>query len=61
VIDSRFESFMDSSGHPRFRLRAANREIIAASEAYVSEGGRDNGIQSVKRNAPEAELLDLTK
>jgi uncharacterized protein YegP (UPF0339 family) len=61
VIDSRFESYMDSSGDPRFRLRAANKEIIAASQAYVSKVGRDKGIQSVKKNAPEAELIDLTK
>jgi uncharacterized protein YegP (UPF0339 family) len=61
VIDSRFESFMDSSDHPRFRLRAANKEIIASSQAYDSRVGRDKGIQSVKRNAPEAELIDLTK
>jgi uncharacterized protein YegP (UPF0339 family) len=61
VIKNQFESFMDVNGFPRFRLRALNKEIIAASQAYVSKNGLEKGIQSVTRNAPTAEIIDLTK
>ena len=37
-----------------FNLKAANGQIIGSSQMYESESGRDNGIESVKRNAPGA-------
>ncbi len=43
----------------RFSLTAANKQIIGTSQNYRSESGRNNGIESVKRNAVKAELKEL--
>jgi len=60
-MSAKFEVFKDSSGQFRFRLRASNNEIIAISEAYTSKANCMNGVDSVKKNAPVAEVVDLTK
>ncbi len=60
-MPAKFEVFKDASGQFRFRLRAANNEIIAASEAYTSKAACLNGIDSVKTNAPIAEIEDQTE
>lgn len=56
----KFELYKDRSGEFRFRLKAANGEIIASSEGYTSKSGALNGIESVKKNAPEARTEDLS-
>jgi uncharacterized protein len=53
-----FEWFKDTKGKFRFRLKAANGEIIAVSEAYNSKDGCVNGIESVKKNAPIAKVVE---
>ena len=45
----------------RFAVIAANKEIIGTSQNYKSEGGRNNGIDSVMRNAAKAEIRDIKK
>ena len=55
-----FELYKDAQGEFRFRLKAGNGEIIAASEGYESKAGALNGIDSVRDNAPAASLDDLT-
>jgi uncharacterized protein YegP (UPF0339 family) len=45
----------------RFSLTAANSQIIGTSQNYKSESGRDNGIESVKRNAAKADLKETEK
>ena len=50
----KFEVYLDTAGEYRFRLKATNGEPIAASEGYSSKAGCLNGIESVKKNAPEA-------
>ena len=57
----KFEVFQDKSGEYRFRLKATNGEIIATGEGYKAKAGCMNGIDSIKRNAPEATLVDETK
>ncbi|MBE6896219.1 MAG: DUF1508 domain-containing protein [Ruminococcaceae bacterium] len=52
----KFEVYLDKAGEYRFRLKATNGEPIAASEGYSSKAGCLNGIESVKKNAPEAEI-----
>ncbi len=59
-LDERYERKNDKSGHPRFNLKAANHEIIGASESYSSESAREHGIASVKANAPSAPVEDET-
>ncbi|MGH9112424.1 MAG: YegP family protein [Acidimicrobiales bacterium] len=50
----KFELYTDAGGKFRFRLRASNGQIIASSEAYNSKASALNGIESVKKNAPDA-------
>ena len=45
---------------PYFVLKAANGEVIGTSETYSSEAACKNGIESVKKNAPDAKLEDQT-
>jgi uncharacterized protein len=52
-----FELFRDVAGYHRWRLRAGNGEIIAASEAYTTETGALAGIEAVKRIAPSAPVV----
>ncbi len=44
-----------------FNLHATNSKIIATSEMYETKDGCENGIESVKTNAPNAEIDDQTK
>lgn len=48
-------------GNPFFHLRAANNRIIGQSELYASVQARDTGIEAIKRYAPQADVIDLTK
>lgn len=50
----KFEVYNDKAGEFRFRLKATNGQIIATSEGYKSLSGCMNGIESVKKNAPDA-------
>ncbi|MGW8481943.1 YegP family protein [Microbacterium sp. NPDC055903] len=55
-----FELYTDKSGEYRFRLKAGNGEVIAlASEGYSSKAGALNGIDSVRRNAADAEVVEV--
>ena len=56
-----FEWYKDKNGKFRFRFRAANGEIIAVSEAYASKDGCVNGIESVKKNAAIAKVVEAKK
>jgi len=49
-----------SSGKFHFNLQAANGQVIATSETYESKAAAINGIESVKKNAPVAEVDDQT-
>ncbi len=52
----KYELYTDKAGEFRFRLKARNGEIIAVSEGYTAKAGALGGIESVKKNAPEAEI-----
>ena len=43
----------------RFAVTAGNNEVIGISQNYKSESGRENGIDSLKRNAAKAEVKDV--
>ncbi len=58
MADAKFEWFKDKAGKFRFRLKAPNGEIIATSEAYESKEGCMNGIESVKKNAAMAKIVE---
>ena len=57
VTHPKFEMYTDKAGEFRFRLKAKNGEIIAVSEGYKSKASCLNGIESVRKNAPEAEIF----
>lgn len=52
----KFEMYTDKAGEYRFRLTARNGEIIATSEGYSAKASCLNGIESVRKNAPTAEI-----
>ena len=58
--DTRFERTETKNGKPRFNLKAGNGQVIGTSETYESVSARDNGIASVKKNAPDAKVDDQT-
>lgn len=55
----KFEMYTDKVGKCRWRLKAPNGQIIATSEGYESEASCKNGIESVKKNAPIAEVVKV--
>ena len=58
---SKFELYEDKSGGFRFRLKAGNGEVIAtSSESYQTKAGALNGIESIKKNAGDAQVDDQT-
>jgi uncharacterized protein len=56
--DARYERLTSKSGDPYFVLKAGNGETIARSEMYSSASAMENGIESVKKNAPTAEIAE---
>ena len=61
VTNPKFEVYSDKAGEFRFRLKAKNGEIIATGEGYKAKASCLNGIDSIRRNAPEAEVVEEAK
>ena len=55
----KFEIYIGSGDKYRWRLKVPNEEIIAAGEDYSSKAACMNGINSVKTNAPKAEIVEM--
>jgi uncharacterized protein YegP (UPF0339 family) len=53
-----FELYRDAAGLYRFRLRAANGQVIASSLAYSGKAAARRGIEAVRTTAPTATLAD---
>lgn len=58
--DSKYDRKTSSNGKAYFNLKATNGQIIGTSEMYESQSARDNGIASVKNNAPGATVEEQT-
>lgn len=58
--DKRFDKLESKNGKYYFNLKASNGQIIGTSEMYENTASRDNGIESVKKNAPDATVDDQT-
>lgn len=58
VTNPKFEVYTDKAGEFRFRLKARNGEIIATSEGYKAKPSCLNGVESVRKNAPDAEVVE---
>lgn len=53
----KYEMFLDVGGKYRFRLKASNGEIVAASQAYADKASCLKGIRSIGSHAPDAEIV----
>ena len=56
--DNRYDRKTAKDGSPYFNLKASNGQVIGASEMYSSSSAMENGIGSVKSNAPGADVED---
>lgn len=56
--DGNYDRKTSTNGKYYFNLKTANGEIIGTSEMYESTSGMDNGIESVKTNAPGASVVE---
>lgn len=54
----KFEIYIDKAGEFRFRLKAKNGQIISVSEGYVKKDSCKNGIESVRKNAVDAPVIE---
>ena len=55
----KFEVYLDKAGEYRFRLKATNGQVIAVGEGYKTKASCLNGIESIKKNAPEAPVVKI--
>ena len=53
----KFEVYKDKAGEFRYRLKAANGQIIAVGESYKALASCLNGIESVRKNAAENNIV----
>ena len=58
VKHPKFEVYTDKAGEFRFRLKATNGQIIAVGEDYKKKASCMNGIESVKKNAVDAKIVE---
>ncbi|MDY7094382.1 MAG: YegP family protein [Acidobacteriota bacterium] len=58
--DGNYERKESSNGKHFFNLLAANKQVIGTSQMYAAKDSMENGIASVKKNAPAAEIKDTT-
>ncbi|MBQ4050219.1 MAG: YegP family protein [Oscillospiraceae bacterium] len=58
VAHPKFEIYTDKAGEFRFRLKATNGQVIAVSEGYKTHASCVNGVESVKKNAVDAEIVE---
>ncbi len=54
----KFEIYQDKAGEYRFRLKAGNGQVIAVGEGYTTLANCKNGVESVKKNAPDADVVE---
>ncbi len=57
--DKYFERNQAKDGSPFFNLKASNGQVIGNSEMYSSDSAMENGIASVKKNAPDASVEEV--
>ena len=55
----KFELYKDNAGEFRFRLKAGNGETVGTSEGYKQKASAENGIESVKTNAPNESRFEV--
>lgn len=58
--EQRYERAVSAQAEPYFVLKAGNGEVIGRSQTYSSNAAMENGIASVRANAPDAQVVDIT-
>jgi len=59
-LDGRYERKMDIKGQSYFVLKSADNQVIGTSAMFASFADIEQGIHTVKKNAPAAAVVDLT-
>lgn len=57
--DKCFEKKTAKNGKFHFNLKSTNGQIVGSSQMYAAESGMNNGIESVRKNAPGAEVKEV--
>ncbi len=57
-LDAAYERKTSKKGKDFFVLKAANHQVIGTSEEYSSKNAMEDGIKSVMKNAPSAEVKE---
>ena len=57
VKNPKYELYKDKNSKFRFRLKSQNGRIIAVSDSYNSRSAAEKGIESIKNNAENAEII----
>lgn len=58
---AKFEIYQDKAKKYRFRLKAGNGQVIAMGEGYESKSACVNGIESIKKNAADAPIVEVSE
>lgn len=58
---SKYQIYKDRSGKFRFRLLAANSQVIFQSQSYKTKAACKNGVTSVKRNGSNKDKFVINK
>ena len=56
--DKRYDRKTAKNGSPYFNLKAANGQVIGASEMYSNATAMENGLEALKKNAADASIED---
>jgi uncharacterized protein YegP (UPF0339 family) len=56
--DANYDRRTAKDDSPYFVLLASNKQEIGRSEMYSSTAAMENGVESVKKNAPDAPVAD---
>ena len=56
-----FEVYKDKAGKFRFRLKAANGQVVCQGEAYESLSNAKDGCSAVQRAAAGAKVIEVDK
>ena len=60
-VAERYEVKEAKNGKPFFNLKATNGQVIGSSQMYANEKNMLNGVASVKKNAIDSPIVDLTE
>lgn len=60
-MPGKFEITKDKRGEYRFRLKSTNGQVVAVSEGYTTKASATKGIESVKKLAADAAVVDLSE